>query len=92
MAGEEKTEKATPKKRRDMREKEGMVLQSNEVMIAVSVVAMFVGLRMLGTYMLNSLGDVFKEYIGSLGDQVVFDAAFVQKNALNIVKYGVLIV
>lgn len=92
MAGEEKTEKATPKKRRDMREKEGMVLQSNEVMIAVSVVAMFVGLRMLGTHMLNSLGNVFKEYIGGLGDEVVFDAAFVQKNALNIVKYGVLIV
>lgn len=35
MAGEEKTEKATPKKRKDTRKK-GEVLQSKEVAVAVS--------------------------------------------------------
>ena len=34
MAGEEKTEKATPKKRKDTRKK-GEVLQSKEVAVAV---------------------------------------------------------
>ena len=92
MAGEEKTEKATPKKRRDMREKEGMALQSNEVMIAISVVATFVGLKVLGTYMLDMLGTAITQYLDSLGDEVVFDASFVQRNGFEIVKYGVLIV
>lgn len=92
MAGEEKTEKATPKKRRDMREKEGMALQSNEVMIALSVVATFVGLRMLGTYMLRTLGMAITQYLESMGDEIVFDAAFIQRNGFEIAKYGVLIV
>ncbi len=46
MAGEDKTEKATPKKRRDAR-KEGDVLQSKEIVIAVSVLGMFVAMRLL---------------------------------------------
>lgn len=92
MAGEEKTEKATPKKRRDMREKEGMALQSNEVMIAVSVVAMFVGLRALGGHMLGTLGDMLKQYIGSIGEETEFSISFIQRNALEIVKYGIIIV
>ena len=40
MAGEEKTEQATPKKRRDAR-KEGDVLQSKEIGTAVSVLGIF---------------------------------------------------
>ena len=39
MAGEEKTEQATPKKRRDAR-KEGDVLQSKEIITAASVLGM----------------------------------------------------
>ncbi len=46
MAGEEKTEKATPKKREDAR-KEGDVLQSKEIVIAVSVLGMFSAMRLL---------------------------------------------
>ena len=91
-AGEEKTEKATPKKRRDMREKEGMALQSNEVMIAVSVIAMFVILMIMGTYMLTSMGEVMDNYLDQLGDEHTFNVEFIQKVALDIVKYGVLIV
>lgn len=46
MAGEEKTEKATPKKRRDQR-KEGNVLQSREIGTAVSVLGVFAAMRLL---------------------------------------------
>ena len=92
MAGEEKTEKATPKKRRDMREKEGMALQSNEVMIAVSVIAMFVVLMMMGSYMLSSLGEVISKYIGQAGNEYTANEQFVQNVAIDIVKDGILIV
>ena len=90
MAGEEKTEKATPKKRRDMREKEGMALQSNEVMLAVSVIATFVALRIFGSNMLTSLGDAMTSYLSMMGSDFTFDAEFLQRNALEIVKYGVI--
>ncbi len=46
MAGEDKTEKATPKKRRDQR-KEGNVLQSKEIVIAASVLGIFGSMRLL---------------------------------------------
>lgn len=46
MAGEEKTEKATPKKREDSR-KEGEVLQSKEIVIAASVLGLFASMRLL---------------------------------------------
>ena len=46
MAGEEKTEKATPKKRKDQR-KEGNVLQSKEIGIAASVLGIFAAMRLL---------------------------------------------
>lgn len=50
MAGEEKTEKATPKKRKDTRKK-GEVLQSKEVAVAVFVVGIFAFLAIFGNYM-----------------------------------------
>ena len=91
-AGEEKTEKATPKKRRDMREKEGMALQSNEVMIATSVIAMFVILLIMGGYMLNSMGEVIRKYLGQIGNDFTVNEQLVQNIALDIVKDGILIV
>lgn len=92
MAGEEKTEKATPKKRRDMREKEGMVLQSNEVMLAVSVVATFVGLKILGQHMLSTMGNAMTSYLSAIGSDFTFNIEFIQRNALEIIKYGVIII
>ena len=50
MAGEEKTEKATPKKRRDSR-KEGEVLQSKEIVTAASVLGIFVSMRLFIGFM-----------------------------------------
>ncbi len=54
MAGEEKTEKATPKKRRDQR-KEGNVLQSKEVVTAVSVLGIFSAVRLLAGFFMKSI-------------------------------------
>ena len=62
MAGEEKTEKATPKKRRDQR-KEGNVLQSKEIVTAVSVLGIFTAVKLLAEFMFkNMLGFVTKIY------------------------------
>ncbi len=54
MAGEEKTEKATPKKRRDQR-KEGNVLQSKEVVTAVSVLGIFASVRLFAEMMMKTI-------------------------------------
>ena len=54
MAGEEKTEKATPKKRRDQR-KEGNVLQSKEVVTAASVLGIFSIVRLLAGFLVKNL-------------------------------------
>lgn len=75
-----------------MREKEGMALQSNEVVIAISVVATFVVLKILGGFMLKTVGEVLKGYLSNLGNEYEFNTAFVQSNALQIVKYTLMIV
>lgn len=54
MAGEEKTEQATPKKRRDSR-KEGEVLQSKDIVTAVSVAGIFVSMRLLLGFVTESV-------------------------------------
>ena len=54
MAGEDKTEKATPKKRRDQR-KEGNVLQSKEIVTAVSVLGIFSIVRILAGFLMKNL-------------------------------------
>ena len=54
MAGEEKTEKATPKKRRDQR-KEGNVLQSKEIVTAASILGIFFAARLLAVFMFENL-------------------------------------
>ncbi|MCM1055557.1 MAG: flagellar biosynthesis protein FlhB [Bacteroides sp.] len=75
-----------------MREKEGMALQSNEVMLAVSVIATFVALRVLGGYMLSSLGEVMTSYLSNVGKDFEFNIEFIQRNALEILKCGILII
>ena len=74
MAGEEKTEKATPKKRRDSRKK-GEVLQSKEVSNAVFIVGIFVFLSIFGSTMFSMLLDYMEhslESIGNTGNSVEF--------------------
>ena len=54
FADEEKTEKATPKKRREAREK-GQVLKSQEITSVLLLIATFVGLKIFGSYMYNNI-------------------------------------
>ncbi len=55
FAADGKTEKATPKKRRDARKK-GQVLQSREISTAVVLIFVFMGLRIFG-------GNIYREII-----------------------------
>lgn len=65
MAGEEKTEKATPKKRKDTRKK-GEVLQSKEVAVAVFVVGIFAFLAIFGNYMFQMLLNFMEQSMSSI--------------------------
>lgn len=65
LFSEEKTEKATPKRRREAREK-GQVLQSKEINSAVAIIVAFLCLKIFGGFMLNSLllyiANFYEEY------------------------------
>lgn len=54
FADAEKTEEATPKKRKDARE-EGQVLQSREITAAFILLSSFLLLKFFGEYFINSL-------------------------------------
>lgn len=54
LFSEEKTEKATPKRRREAREK-GQVLQSKEINSAIIIIISFLCLKIFGGFMLNNL-------------------------------------
>ncbi len=66
MAGEEKTEKATSKKRSDAR-KEGNVLQSKENTIAASVLGIFAFVRIMAEFMMKNLLSLFQRSFENLG-------------------------
>ncbi|MCL2071213.1 MAG: flagellar biosynthesis protein FlhB [Oscillospiraceae bacterium] len=65
--GQEKTEKATPKKRRDAREKEGNVLQSKEITTAASIFFIFFTLFIFGRHMFQFMMDMTAESISIIG-------------------------
>lgn len=90
MAGEEKTEKATPKKRRDAREKEGSVLQSNEVVTAVSILGIFASLNVLGTYMFTNLKKAMIDGINAVGQEFVNDISTYTNITVSVIKSAVL--
>ena len=70
MAGEEKTEKATPKKRRDQR-KEGNVLQSKEIVTAASVLGLFSSMRLLIGFVTENMLGFFGSIYGHIGETTV---------------------
>ncbi len=67
-SSEEKTEKATPKKRTDQR-KEGNISQSKEVIIAFSLIVTFVAFRALYPLLEKTLIDSFKDFFELAGTQ-----------------------
>ena len=92
MPGEEKTEKATPKKRRDAREKEGKVLQSKEIVTAVSILGTFCALAALSSYIFISLTKVVTNGISAVGNEFVNDVSTFQNIFLGVIKDCILIV
>lgn len=70
MAGE-KTEKATPKKRKDERKK-GNVFVSKDAVTAVSLIASFYGLKMFAPTILTSIQGLIKRYISIAGTKESF--------------------
>lgn len=67
FAGEDKTEKATPKKRDDARKK-GQVLQSREIVAALLLTFVFAGIGSFGGYIYSEIAaftnKIFTEYAG----------------------------
>lgn len=57
----EKTEKATPKKRKKARE-EGQVLQSREMTSAIVLLCMFITLKIFGRYIYEGILEIFKVF------------------------------
>ena len=73
MAGE-KTEKATPKKRKDERKK-GNVFTSKDAVTVVSLIASFYGLKIFAPTILTSIQDLIKKYISLAGTKEIFLAS-----------------
>ena len=67
--GGEKTEKATPKKRRDARKK-GQVLKSSEVNTAVLTTTMFIVIFTMGGWMTRGMSSLMAHYLGQTGDVI----------------------
>ncbi|SHH99449.1 flagellar biosynthesis protein FlhB [Sporanaerobacter acetigenes] len=76
FADAEKTEKATPKKRKDARE-EGQILQSREISSAFILLLSFLGIKIFGKYMFENLMK-FMSYTFSLIENL--DGLFVMDN------------
>ncbi|MBR2877042.1 MAG: EscU/YscU/HrcU family type III secretion system export apparatus switch protein, partial [Clostridia bacterium] len=73
MAGE-KTEKATPKKRKDERKK-GNVFLSKDAVTAVSLITTFYGLKVFAPTIFSGTQDLIKRYISLAGTKEVFEAS-----------------
>lgn len=67
MAADSKTEKATPKKRRDER-KEGNIFQSSDVVNVVFVFVSFYILKFIFPEIYDTAGNFMKRFIGLAGD------------------------
>ncbi len=76
FADEEKTEKATPKKKREAREK-GQVLQSKEVNSALVLIFTFLGLKVFGKHMIDGIGKYGKHI---LSNYIYLDELYSIKN------------
>lgn len=92
MAGEEKTEKATPKKRKDAREKEGNVLQSKEVTTAVSILGTFIALSIFANFMYRTLCECIKDYLIKMAQPFPLSSTDFTENAVDVVTVCFLVI
>lgn len=66
LFAEEKTEKATPKKRREARQR-GQVFRSIELNSAIVLIAGFLVLRLMSSFVQNKIQSVYIHYLGNIG-------------------------
>ncbi|QIB26179.1 flagellar biosynthesis protein FlhB [Caloranaerobacter azorensis] len=86
FAGGEKTEKPTPKRRKEAREK-GQVLQSRELTSALLLIFIFLALKIFGNYMFNSL----KEHISYIySEYLIADDFYSKKEIILLLRYIIL--
>lgn len=78
FADAEKTEKPTPKKRRDARE-EGQVLQSREVTGVFILLSTFLGLKIFGKYIINYLAEFMMDIYKTIEN---IDELFYENNLM----------
>jgi len=83
---EEKTEKATAKKRNDARNKEGNVLQSKEITIAASIFFTFFAMMILAKYMFNTLLNTLTAFLLLVGKENIAAPADLNRTALAVIK------
>lgn len=92
-AGQEKTEKATPKKRRDAREKEGSVLQSKEINTAFAILGIFFALYIFaGRLMLPQTLNMMRFFMGLVGTDRLMTPEFTAEVAREIIFFAATII
>lgn len=85
MAGDSKTEKATPKKRRDERKK-GNIFQSKDITTVFSILAVFFAIKILFPFVYATISDFLIRYISYISSIKNFSVAV----AMNILKESLL--
>jgi len=90
--GQEKTEKATPKKRRDARMKEGNVLQSKEVNTAASLLAVFLAMSIVAPFMYTQLKNAVRFFFENIGSWHNVSTEVITEIGLHIVTFCTLII
>ncbi len=88
-SGQEKTEKATPKKRKDARKK-GNVFQSRDLIAIVSIVASFYGIRIFSGGIVNYMYKCMRSYIYLAAVQYEFNANILEKCLKDVIQYVLL--
>lgn len=92
LFSEEKTEKATPKRRREAREK-GQVLQSKEINSAIIIIVSFLCLKIFGGHMFNYLLSFSNSfYRDNLLKADLFNTGDINILMMRIIGIGVIIV
>lgn len=76
LAGDSKTEKATPKRRQDERKK-GNVLISNDIIAVASLVGSFFSLKLLFPKMISNIEMFINEFFGYAGTKTSISNSFI---------------
>lgn len=85
MSGQEKTEKATPKRRQDERKK-GNIFQSKDIITVGSIAVSFYVLKFWMPYIYRFTGDTIRKYFGLIETTKMLDDNFIVQLFIDIAK------